>query len=299
MLADLSLIIQRMLLEIGEASISGLGTLKLNRIGARYEKSEPKIYPPSYSLTFSDKIQNSDLFNEFFAKYFNISSDEAATQITNAVDELLNQITDSGRDAVLPNIGLFKLESDKVVFEQQSTLENWYTNGLLPVVPVLVEKSMPELLQTTTSKKSSKDNSWRILPFILVLCILTFMLKYFSEEPYAINVGDLEPSKVEVNGIEQNIDSQDTASSAIRDTSVVSEECIIITGYFVGAKNVLKMVDKIESLGYTVFLEDVADGTRVGIKLDCTNMDLREKIYNIRDSVSKDSWYLQPPITIE
>ena len=139
MLADLSLIIQRMLLELGEASIPGLGTLKLIRVGARYEKSEPKIYPPHYDLTFSDEITNPDLFGTYFARHYGLSKEDSALRIARSVNELMNKITDDKENAILEDIGLFKLEDDNVVFEQLSNLKNWYTTGLLPVVPVLVE----------------------------------------------------------------------------------------------------------------------------------------------------------------
>lgn len=76
--------------------------------------------------------------------------------------------------------------------------------------------------------------------------------------------------------------------------------CIIITGTFSKDYNVVKMIKKLESKGYDSYTENASgDLTRVGFFFACDEENLESYIYNIRQTVSENAWYLKPRIHVE
>ncbi len=77
------------------------------------------------------------------------------------------------------------------------------------------------------------------------------------------------------------------------------QECIIIAGTFGKAKNVLKMMDRIERLNLEVYDEVLPNGlTRVGFTFDGSQKDLPQYLREIRKILDKNAWYLVPQLTV-
>jgi len=76
--------------------------------------------------------------------------------------------------------------------------------------------------------------------------------------------------------------------------------CIIITGTFNSSHNILRMIKKLEAEGYDSYTEQTKNGaTRVGFFFQCKEEDLEKYIYDIRQRVSGDAWYLSPRIHVD
>jgi len=77
------------------------------------------------------------------------------------------------------------------------------------------------------------------------------------------------------------------------------DQCTIITGAFKKNKHVIKMVRKLELNGYKTYTQVNGNVTRVGIDFDCSKEDLREYIYKVRETISKNAWYLSPKVHVD
>ncbi len=290
MAIDIALILKKILLEEGEVILPGVGLFVLKRSAAVYDNLKNKIDPPSSKLLFdASKIEGGKL-HAYTKAYYKLSDSSADSAINSYIDDITSKLSSGDKSFSIQGIGRLYMDNESVRFEESNHLSSWYTKGLLPVVPVIVTKT--EGKQSVYQTTEAKDQNWRWLPFLILLCLLTFTYKYYTEINTSSNT-----QKEEVEIVEKDLKVVEIDTTKIsQDTSI---ECIVITGYFTRAKNVLKMVNKIEALGYEVFNEEIADGTRVGIKFDCTNLNLREKIFELREQISMDAWYLQPPITID
>lgn len=77
------------------------------------------------------------------------------------------------------------------------------------------------------------------------------------------------------------------------------EKCIIVTGVFKKSRNAIRMQDLLLSKGYDVF-QSVENGlTRVGFRFECREVDLEGYLQNVRRSISKKAWYLDPSLYVE
>lgn len=301
MSTDIALIIRKLLLSTGEASIPGVGTLVLSTHGAVYDKSKSLLYPPQYRLDFKDSILDESKTIDYISSYYGISNESAQKALDLYSSKLIDRLN-SVNLAVLNGVGTLTILDGKVNFNPDSNILSWYTKGLQDIKPKMVDKSFEPIIELKTSIDYKADHTWRWLPFLFLLCIGTMVYKYLSiNHAQSSERSDIiEQTKGHLSSGDkpQSLDTS-LGSKSGETIAIEKDTCIIITGYFTSARNVLKMTNKIENMGYEVFLEEIADGTRVGIRLDCTKMDLRQKIYDIRDSLTKDAWYLQPPITVE
>ncbi len=299
MSTDIALIVQKLLLSIGEASIPGVGTLVLNRQGASYDRNVELIYPPSYTLEFKDSIKDGDQLLSYTSSYYNINKDTAKIALTN-FSNLILQSLETHKYFELNGVGEFTLEQNQVLFTPNSNISNWYAKELLPIKPIKVNKTYPPLITENISALKKVDHTWRWLPLLFLLCLITILVKYNTNRDTESLGSKVKEDSIEIkDNLIKDSDQVTTEENPTTEQYVGTEKCVIITGYFTNASNIIKMTSKVENLGYEVFLEDVGVGTRVGIKFDCTNMDLKQKIYNIRDSVTKDAWYLQPSLKVE
>jgi len=123
-----------------------------------------------------------------------------------------------------------------------------------------------------------------------------------DENSSEVLVGDTNSSpdfkvKPDVEG--ENGGGTEADYSKYKDIIPSSGECIIIVGSFKRASNVTKMVSELERKDYRAVTKDYGDFTRVGFKFDCTNVDLEDYLTQIRKSIHKKAWYLEPEYYVE
>ena len=73
-----------------------------------------------------------------------------------------------------------------------------------------------------------------------------------------------------------------------------THECIVIVGSFLKDKNVEKMVQKLEEMGYIAYQEPGPPGfTRVGARLECFDEEVLDTLSYFRKEWVKDAWVLK------
>ncbi|MDF1699144.1 MAG: hypothetical protein P1U56_25040, partial [Saprospiraceae bacterium] len=73
---------------------------------------------------------------------------------------------------------------------------------------------------------------------------------------------------------------------------------IIIVGSFMKTINAIKMTSLLERKGYKAFKSVYKGYTRVGFKYACDNEDLEEYLQEVRKTISKKAWYLDPDLEV-
>lgn len=101
--------------------------------------------------------------------------------------------------------------------------------------------------------------------------------------------------ETEMNAEEEN----DRSDSDVIDASDFNKEkCIVIIGSYQSAKNVRGAANKIESKGYQVYKETHGAYTRVGLNMNCEDIDGRYE--NFVNDVSREfgvnAWFLSPEV---
>ena len=107
---------------------------------------------------------------------------------------------------------------------------------------------------------------------------------------------DKKPGKDKTSRVDESIRSNGDQESAILNAiSYDGETCIIIVGSFGKAKNVLRMVQKVESLGYQSYQSPYGSLTRVGLQFKCEASQLHIYISEVRKKIESQAWYLESP----
>lgn len=303
---DIALILKKALLESGKVVLPGFGTFILEISSASYKKNENKILPPKSTIIFLNSTLDDGYMIKYLSAYYKISAQSAEDLLDHFVGNLNDSLLSGTGLTRVAYLGTFKRVNDQIHFNEDERLSTWYTKDLLPVIPIpisnLTHQSLNSDLKFRNPYSTSETNQSKMirwLPFMIIAVLLVFAAKFYLDrknmkfQPMEeTNIESITDTAFDYTGISDSI-------IEVPIEEVDLKECIIITGYFTVAKNVLKMSEKIEGMGYKLYLEEIADGTRVGFKFNCTDTDLKEKIYEIRSTISKESWYLVPPITIE
>ncbi len=81
------------------------------------------------------------------------------------------------------------------------------------------------------------------------------------------------------------------------DTNEISrltgKPCAVITGWFKSSTFAIRMVKKLQRLGYKVYTEESGGGTRVGVLYNCQKTDANKLLSEIKIKVDSTSWILQ------
>lgn len=89
-----------------------------------------------------------------------------------------------------------------------------------------------------------------------------------------------------------------TVTNKYADIIPESGECIIILGSLKKASNIASLMSLIERDGKTVYRSQHNGNTRVGLKFDCTDVDIEAYLTDIRKRLSSKAWYLDPSVNI-
>ena len=121
------------LLQYGNTSILGLGTLFYNNHSAYLSDDKSQIFPPSNTLLFKDDVDDTDQFAYYVANRLGIKPVKALEKVDNYAQHLVNNILNYGT-VEIPSIGSFtKTEGKDIVFAQEHGEVNSAFFGLLPV----------------------------------------------------------------------------------------------------------------------------------------------------------------------
>ena len=121
------------LLQYGNTSISGLGTLFYNHHSAYLSDDKLQIFPPSNTLIFKDSNENSDHFISYVANRFDIKPKKALEKVDKYSQHIIDKLINYG-EAEIPSVGQFtRVNGDDIRFLQYQGVVNSSFFGLPPV----------------------------------------------------------------------------------------------------------------------------------------------------------------------
>ena len=165
-----------------------IGTLHILSASATSEIGTQKIIPPSHTISFSKDITDSTNLTEFIAANKNISIDEAAYQLKNITDEIIN--LQDGEDFSLIGVGVFvRFQNSNLTFNQLQTNDFF-------ALPVYAERvihpddshailvgdketdrnTMTEFFTETESVKKDKWWLWAAALFVISAILILYYL---------------------------------------------------------------------------------------------------------------------------
>lgn len=229
------------LLQYGQTSILGLGTLYFQNHSAYFSDDKSQICPPSNTLTFNDTVDDTDLFAHYVAYRLGIKPVKALRKVDDFSQELINNLLNYGEASIL-KIGTFtKKEGQDIEFAQEQGEVNSEFFGLVPVQlsPIQYYKNGEAIAtemavstmdipsrsynrsttaaasqnKTTYNYDDDDDSKW-IKPLLSILgTILILALLYKGCQTYKSNKAE----SVAANGIE-NSDSTQIKTDYLSDT---------------------------------------------------------------------------------
>jgi hypothetical protein len=145
---DISKYIGLYLVKNGYCSLPGLGTLSLEKIGAkRFDATT--IDPPKYNITFNAVGSIDDKFPHFIAINENISTNNATNAISVFGREVKEEIANN-RPFVLEGLGRYTNVNGKMFFQQNSDLD-------LSEFTVVVPENVQPIVDNTRVNQADKD----------------------------------------------------------------------------------------------------------------------------------------------
>ncbi len=110
-------LIANYLFQYKNCALPQIGTLHIKSESAALEMGVQKIHAPESRIIFTNDITDSKNLTEYIAVNKNINIDEAAYQLKNISNEILN--LKEGEEFLIANVGLFaKSQNDKLLFKE-------------------------------------------------------------------------------------------------------------------------------------------------------------------------------------
>lgn len=100
------------LLQYGNTSILGLGSLSFEQHSAYLSDDKSQIFPPSHTLKYKDEVENTDQFVTYVAHRLGIKPAKALEKVDKYAQDLLNSLLNYGK-AEIPLVGAFIKENGK------------------------------------------------------------------------------------------------------------------------------------------------------------------------------------------
>ena len=205
-----------------------------------------------------------------------------------------------------------KVASQAVPPTPSSTLKSSFVapvNKKSEVKPIAASTETP-MTHTAAVYKEAKPSILR--PLLLIAALLLLLaLCYKGCTSFLFKGNGKASSKIDqANITNTNLDdiapadsiSAEALEEMRKDKSLIpaSGECKIITGVYSRYINVERMRDKLYNAGYTVYTEPLGSYTRVGLIYDCNQeTDLEAYLQEVRRTISKKAWYLDPSLYVD
>lgn len=305
---DISILIKLLLREVGKAVVPGLGTFERKTDSAEITPDRFKIHPPLDTISFSENQVGSFVFVNYVAENLGISIPSAESEIAAFVERQTTALLNTG-EAKIEGVGILSRDGNEVTFTDT------YSDGnKLPTLAIAPVKKFTEALKPAYTPKPSKGfSSWKGW-FNLIMFLLAFMFilwkgcSLFDNDTTSSTPPETN-SEVLIEG--STVSYEDTITSRVDDSTIGTpvvntfgqaipdnKRCIIVTGSFRKARNVVQMEAKLMSHGHTVYKSEYDGLTRVGIEFDCEEVDLVSYVQEIRKSIVSTAWYLDPELEV-
>jgi len=239
------------LLQYGDTSILGLGTLFFENKSAYLSDDKSKIFPPSNSLNFSENINDTEQFVHYVANRLGVKKSKASAKVDKYAQQLLNKLLNYG-EADIKSIGKLSTHNGaKVKFTKFHGEVNSEFFGLTPVelnpiqhfkkgnaqshemavstADMLTAKSSENSTypKTTTHSEPSynynddEDSNWIKPLFWIFGLVLLLSLAYKGCELYTVNKSNksIDSKTIGTVADKQNSDTREISAENIDSNS--------------------------------------------------------------------------------
>ncbi len=283
------------LLQYGNTSILGLGTLFYKYHSAYLSEDRSQIFPPSKQLLFKDNTDGTDQFVQYVANRLGIDLDKASKKVDKYAQHIINNLLNYGKADIL-SVGQFsKADGKDIEFSQSHGEVNSEFFGLVPVklkpiqfykdgdmedapmavsteaVPnrtaassTLVSPLTTGETQPTYNYNDEDNRSWLkpLLWIVVLLLACAFLFKacqsYKNKQADGVIENQIDSTDIVDGQKVVGNDAGSTSESEDSKSGVNSKsptECVIILGAYESARNAMKMSNRISQLGYTPYEE--------------------------------------------
>ncbi|MBB6274805.1 hypothetical protein HDF26_005291 [Pedobacter cryoconitis] len=128
--------------------VSGLGTIYKKKLPGRYDAETHSFVPPSYTISFTQEVNEEIILAEFISKKRNVSTDTANYFIDEFSNGILQQLNDH-QEAEFGDLGKLYKDDDGLHFEPSEKLSYGFDFFGLPVVKAEQEPSAEEIMPET------------------------------------------------------------------------------------------------------------------------------------------------------
>ncbi len=157
---DIGIYIADLLRNQDEVSLPGLGTFTKERIPGSYDATSNSFIPPSYQVSFSDKLSDASPLPDYISFKKNLSLSSAEYFVKKFIAGILEVLETSGIAEVKP-LGIIRQKSEALIFEPSTNYNvagKFY--GLKPIADLKKAIAPPadeQITPATTRVESIED----------------------------------------------------------------------------------------------------------------------------------------------
>lgn len=311
--------IKQSLLKHKKFVFPGLGEFHLTRTASYFSDGHSTLHPPVYNIKFLDSINGISAYDGYEDELVKISKEISSGLLKN-------------RYVKINHFGEFIItDQNGINFTGDQNFESYFNPGYLPIhdlkevskvfapasdlVHVVTTQTFVDDRSVSTFVKPKLSNiDWKFLKWLVPLLIILGLLACFLFikrpafdfdyfKPKSTNKS-VEESPV-LNKEESKTDAGSASTPPVYESKLSESDsitldrrnrnlpCAVITASLKNPKYVLKMVTKLETLGYEVYTEETDSTTRIGVKYDCSRQHVDDLLNEVRSKVDGKSWVLR------
>lgn len=287
---------------------------------------EQRIYPPRKQISFNPKLLNEDdrVLCDFLRHAENLDEATAQQRVEAYILQLENELLEKSY-IELPEIGRLEFQHQRgLIFTPDATNFLAESFGLQPIDcrPVLRSKEKlanPELasmlmVNTERAPQQRKKRLWLWLSLALLLLFIPLGIYIKNKNnpqplsqhtpPTTDTLAQTNPPVVEEDSIatvpavdtpvQETPQPEPTPQPEEPQPTVPTGECIIVLGAFEIDANAQRLMDRLETAGYTVDTKTMHQGwQRIGVRVSCEESVLNEHLSAVRKAYSEKAWVVK------
>lgn len=300
---DIPILIKKLLKEVGEVHVSGLGTFSRTVESAVISPDRQSIRPPRYKITFDGSQKSTDVFTTYVAEHLRVGRHEAERRIADFVHSCTDALLERGEYTVA-GVGQLSKFGEQLLFVDAFSEQERAPSVNIRPVRRLKQEAVTPIFKNYEEESSSPWYLWLVLLGLIGLTVLSWRSCYGGS---TTQIDDRKEKVEDVEMLTSSVDSSLIGSGANTPSQIknkygqtipASKKCVIITGSLKKSRNVVRMEALLMKKGYTVH-KSVHNGlTRIGITFECMDKNLEDYVQDIRKTIDPKAWYLDPELEV-
>ena len=157
---------------------------------------------------------------------------------------------------------------------------------------VVIEENEDRVRKAYRPKKSNSSIIWFwVLGVMSIMVIFGWYWTYYSKVPQDLSEA-LQHSEATV--VDTSKTTNETLEISKNESADLINGCVVITGTFSNDYYAMEMLNNISNKGYNTFESQHNGLLRVGITIDCQNLNLDSLLFTLRSEFSERAWFLIP-----